>query len=143
MAKFLNKLFVTEINDVVFRVVYHPFRFQSDLFPEVIEAPVGFFTDFASMFRWVPMLYAWLGNIAHEPAVIHDWLYYSAITSRIMSDKVLLEAMKVCGLSSWRYYPIYWGVRMGGWSAWKDHRQKGHSQVEFYDSHLNVSSPSR
>lgn len=126
MAKFLDALTVTEINDVVFQVSVAPFRYQSDLLPAVIEVPVGFYTDFESMVRWLPTLYAILGDVAHEPAVVHDWLYYSGITTREIADKVLLEAMEVYGLPAWRRYPIYWGVRAGGWKAWNDHRRDGH-----------------
>lgn len=136
MAKFLNNLIVTEVNDVVFRVAVHPFRYQSDVAQQIITAPIGFYTDFESMIRWIPTLYALLGDVAHEPAVIHDWLYYSALTTREMADNVFLEAMEVFGLSSWKRHMIYWGVRAGGWKAWNDHRNNGHPLVGKFSASL-------
>lgn len=136
MAQFLNHLTVSPVDDVIFRVSNHPFRYQSDLVNDAIEVPVGFYTDFESMVRWVPTLYALLGDVAHEPAVIHDWLYYSAITSREIADKVLFEAMGVKGLPAWRRYPIFWGVRMGGWAAWNGHRKAGHTKDSLGDRYV-------
>ncbi len=125
MSKFLDALCVTEIDDRVFAVADHDFRYQSDLAGRMFTVPVGFYTDFASVPRFMPLAYACLGDTAHEPAVVHDWLYYSAITSRKMADDILLEAMKTWGMPAWRSYPIYWGVRTGGWSAWNKHRELG------------------
>jgi hypothetical protein len=47
------------------------------------------------------------------------------LVPRSVADHVLLEAMGVIGLPAWRRLPIYWGVRVGGWYAWNDHRKKG------------------
>jgi hypothetical protein len=125
MAKFLSRLTVTEIDDKVF-AVHEPFSYSSDLLAAQINVPVGFYTDFASVPR-LGIIYAILGDCAHEPAVIHDWLYYTGITDRETSDDILLEAMEVKGISRWKRYPIWWGVRLGGWVAWHDHRKQGHS----------------
>ncbi len=125
MAGFLSPLTVTEISDSIFEVVDHAFQYKSNLLPDVIVVPVGFHTDFASVPRFLPLVYAALGDTAHEPAVIHDWLYYSAITDRATADRILLEAMKLMGMSAFRRWPIYWGVRIGGWHAWEVHRILG------------------
>lgn len=124
MAAFLNKLRITLIDDATFQVIDLPFRYLSDIFGGVIEVPVGFTTDFASVPR-IGMIYAFLGDTAHEPAVIHDWLYYSALVTRDMADDILLEAMKAIHMPAWRRYPIWWGVRAGGWVAWNRHRRAG------------------
>lgn len=122
MSKFLDTLCITEVNDSIFQVCDHPFRYQSDVASQTFTAPVGFYTDFASVPR-IGIIYAMLGDTAHEPAVIHDWLYYSGLVPRDMADQVLLEAMCVIGLPAWRRWPIYWGVRLGGWYAWNQHRK--------------------
>jgi Protein of unknown function (DUF1353) len=129
MSKFIDSLCLTEISDSVFEVAYHTFRYQSDLGGRTFTVPIGFYTDFASVPRFMPFVYACLGDTAHEPAVIHDWLYYSALTDRPTADAIFLEAMKAWGMSPWRYNPIYWGVRMGGWSAWNQHRKDGHPEA--------------
>lgn len=122
MAKFIDPLVVQEISDSVFKIVDHDFRYQSDLVKEIITAYVGFYTDFASVPR-LGIMYALLGDRAHEPAVIHDALYYYGVTTRKMADDIFLEAMGVKGLPWWQKYPIYSGVRVGGWAAWNAHRK--------------------
>lgn len=128
MAKFLDPLCVSEISDSIFAVIDHPFRYSSDVAGRLFTVPVNFYTDFASVPRFMPLAYACLGDTAHEPAVVHDWLYYAAVTTRELADEVLLEAMKTRGMSAWRYWPIYWGVRAGGWAAWNLHRKVGDPQ---------------
>lgn len=139
MSKFLDPLVVEEISDSVFAVADHPFRYQSDL-AGLITVPVGFYTDFASVPRFMPIVYACLGDTAHEPAVIHDWLYFSAITIRAIADAVLLEAMKAWGMPAWRYYPIWWGVRAGGWKAWNDHRKQGDPKEGKFGASPNIAA---
>ncbi len=124
MSAFLDPLCITEISDSVFQICDHVFRYQSDIAGQMFTAPIGFFTDFASVPR-IGVVYAMLGDTAHEPAVIHDWLYYSAIVTRDVADKVFLEAMGVIDLPIWRRWPIYCGVRIGGWYAWNLHRKAG------------------
>lgn len=132
MAQFLDSLVVEEISDKIWRIIDHDFRYQSDLGnatktnpPWVIRVPIGFETDFASIPR-VPLIYDTLGDTAHKGATIHDFLYFSAICTRKMADDVLLEAMGVLGMPWWRRWPIYLGVRIGGWLAWNAHRKVGH-----------------
>lgn len=124
MSKFLDALNVTEISDSIFAIADHPFRYQSDLAKRMFTVPVGFFTDFASVPR-LGIIYALLGDRAHEPAVVHDWLYYAAVTTRAMADDVLMEAMATMNLPWYQRYPIWWGVRIGGWAAWDAHRKVG------------------
>lgn len=134
MAKFLDSLSVTEISDKVWAIADHPFRYQSDI-AGLITVPVGFWTDFASVPRWLPLIYALIGDEAHEAACTHDWLYYSAFTTREIADKVLREAILVCGMPPWKADMFYAGVRVGGWKSWNDHRAKGHPQSgKFSDS---------
>ncbi len=129
MSKFLDPLVTTEISDKVFAISGIPFRYQSDEFGGIITVPVGFYTDFASVPRCFPLIYALLGDTAHEPAVVHDWLYYSALTTREMADNILYEAMTVAGIANWRRDMIYEGVRAGGWYAWDQHRSAGHPEA--------------
>ncbi len=134
MAKFLDALCITEISDSIFQICDHPFRYQSDVAGRTLTVPVGFYTDFASVPR-IGIIYAMLGDTAHEPAVVHDWLYYLGLVPRELADQVLLEAMGVINVPAWRRWPIYWGVRIGGWYAWNDHRKKGDPQQgKFKDS---------
>ncbi len=139
MSQFLDSLCVMEISDSIFQVCDHAFRYQSDIAGMLLTVPIGFFTDFASVPR-IGIIYAMLGDTAHEPAVIHDWLYYSALVPREIADKVLLEAMGVIGLPSWRRWPIYWGVRLGGWYAWNDHRSKGNPETGKFKASPDIAN---
>ncbi len=134
MSQFLDALNTTEISDSIFEISEHPFRYKSDLAARLFTVPVGFYTDFASVPR-LGIVYAMLGDRAHQPAVVHDWLYYAAITTREEADDVLMEAMTVIALPWFQKYPIWWGVRIGGWAAWNAHRKSGHPEFgKFADS---------
>jgi hypothetical protein len=84
----------------------------------LIVVPAGFITDLESCPR-IPLVFDLLGDIIVGPAVVHDYLYSAkskGIVTRATADAVLLEAMKLMGVSYWRRYAIYWGVRAGGGS---------------------------
>ena len=121
MARFLDPLIVEEISDSIFQLKAD-FRYQSDLVEEIILSPCGFFTDYASVPRWTPIIYSMLGDTAHAPAVTHDTLYYFGKTTREMADNIFLEAMGVIGISYFKRHLMWLGVRSGGWVAWNAHR---------------------
>ena len=83
----------------------------------VLRVPRGFITDLASVPR-LPWAYWAVGGLGHEAAVVHDWLYTTHQTSRATADKVLREAAQVAGMSAWRAWVMYLGVRAGGMLAW-------------------------
>jgi hypothetical protein len=135
VSAFLDTLSTTEISDSIFAIADHPFRYKSDYAKRMFTVPVGFTTDFASVPRIVPAIYALLGDTAHEPATVHDWLYYAAVTTREAADNVLREAIMVFGIPAWRATLFFWGVRLGGWAAWNGHRKVGDPQKgKFADS---------
>ena len=85
----------------------------------------GFETDFASIpriFRW---LISKLGRY-NKAAVIHDAIYQDAVTTtndyvftRAEADLCFLDGMEDFGVVKWKRNLMYWGVRIGGWLAWK------------------------
>lgn len=107
-------------------IVDAPLRYASALLGRIIEVPAKFPTDAESCPRWLPVVNSLFGNIADMPAVIHDRLYFTAEVSRKKADQVLVEAMRVCGIPSWRRQGVYWGLRLVGWTAWNEHRKAGH-----------------
>ena len=100
--------------------------YQSALLGRVVTVPKGFQTDAESCPRWLPIINSLFGNIADQPAVVHDWFYFNAEVTRKKADQVLLEAMKVVKIPAWRRQGVYWGLRLGGWTAWNEHRRLGH-----------------
>ena len=94
-----------------------------------IPIPVGFVTDFASIPRIFRIIIPKLGRW-NKAAVVHDWIYQnhtipmtsyniSFVFKRKQADIVFLDAMTDLGVSKWKRYVMYWGVRLGGWLAWR------------------------
>lgn len=108
-----------------------------------IEIPLGFETDFASIpwfARW--LIKSWGRHT--NPAVIHDYLYRGGkfadmhqvapgqvpvgrrlrwvllpYPTRKQADRIMLEGMDVMQVRWWRKWAIYYGLRLGGWWAWR------------------------
>lgn len=128
MSKFLTPLCWHQTG-VQQYVLDEPLVYQSDLLGLTITVPKDFQTDAESCPRWLPIINSLFGNIADEPAVVHDWLYYTAEVPRQMADKVLMEAMLIIPIPRWRCHGVYCGLRMGGWTAWNEHRKQGHPKA--------------
>ena len=118
MSEFITKLDVELVDDLSnegrgsWRLA-SPLAYSSDVSGLTITVPVGFITDFASVPR-APIAFWLTGDTAHEPAVIHDYLYATGLLPRALADSVLLEAMAVEGVPSWRRYAMYYAVRAFG-----------------------------
>lgn len=95
----------------------------------MIEVPAGFKTDLASIPRGLWNVLPQTGKY-DAAAVIHDFLYQKApawghggpTTTRAGADRVLYEAMGVCGVPAWQRWVIYAGVRVGGGRIWDSYR---------------------
>lgn len=125
MSRFTETLVVTPLPDgknwiLLFEFGYEVGHLGSG---DIIDVPIGFHTDFTSVPRifWV-FLPRWgkYGNAA----VIHDCLYWYQRRSRQESDDIFLEGMEVLEVGFLTRYSIYWGVRLGGWWAWRRNRIK-------------------
>lgn len=90
--------------------------YSSDLIGQV-DVPQGFVTDLASVPR-LPVAYFLAGGLAHAAAVVHDWLYTTHQVERATADAVFREACQACGVSAWRAWVMWLGVRAGGASSW-------------------------
>lgn len=125
MAHFLSPLDARAEGDDHWRLLA-PLRYQSDV-PGVglVEVPVNFLTDLASVPR-LPFVFWLVGDRAHQPAVVHDWLYVSGLTSRADADAVFYEAIRVVGETRWTArWTAWWmwlGVRCGGGGPYRHYR---------------------
>ena len=124
-SKFLTELETRQMSDKEV-VLLSPLRYQSAILDGIVEVPAGFKTDFASVPR-VPIAYWFYGNRAHRESVIHDYIYSCGNVNRSMADKVFMEAMKVRNKNWFVRWPMFIGVRCGGWAAWKSHRNRDSS----------------
>ncbi|WP_018875283.1 DUF1353 domain-containing protein [Thioalkalivibrio sp. ALJ8] len=91
----------------------------------------GFEFDWDSVPR-IPGLHASLKGRAEKAACYHDWLYryqermyarHVQPVTRRQADLAFLDAMVAEGVARRHRWPIYLGVRMGGWISWRKHRR--------------------
>ncbi|MGD2011395.1 MAG: DUF1353 domain-containing protein, partial [Desulfobacterales bacterium] len=57
-------------------------------------------------------------------AVIHDYLYWDQRYSRLRSDDIFLEAMKVLEVDQLTAWLLYQSVSWFGWLSWKSNRER-------------------
>jgi hypothetical protein len=93
--------------------VLTPFVYQSDVARKTIIVPDGFVTDLASIPR-LPFVYRELEGIADMAGVPHDFAYSTGFLDRDTADLMLREACFLIGISAWKVWAIYAGVRVGG-----------------------------
>lgn len=112
---FLTKLRV-EKQDNGRWLLLAPLDYKSALVYYIVHVPVGFDTDFASVPR-LPLLFWLLGDRGHAAAVVHDYLYRTALVSRSLADAIFREALK--SETGWLARWTMWaGVRVGGWTSY-------------------------
>ena len=124
MSKFLSALDGRSVDDKLW-LLLSPLHYESDILGP-IKVPLGFMTDFASVPR-VPIAYMLFGDRAHHESVIHDYLYRTDSVPQAtysQANDVFLEAMKVRGKDYFVRYAMYWGVVLGGWTAYHKKRVK-------------------
>lgn len=86
-----------------------------------LDIPEDFVTDFNSIPRGLwnilpPTEYG-------EAGVIHDWVYqFPAGRSRSQCDDLHGRVLKLLGAPRWKRRAIRFGLRIGGWHAWRRHR---------------------
>lgn len=125
MSRFTESLVVTPQPDGRTWIILCDFGYAvgSEESDDVIDVPIGTFTDFASVPRLLWVILPRWGKYGNA-AVIHDWLYWEQARSRKVADHIFLEAMEVLEVSGWQKYPIFWAVRLFGWFAWKNSQAK-------------------
>lgn len=109
---FRTPLVVEVVDDGEYRLT-EPFQYETAM-GTLIEVPVGFVTDFASVPR-LPVVYSMYGGRASKAAVIHDYLTRQAgkdCKGREYADNVFLEAMYVSGIPHAVALPFYQAVRL-------------------------------
>ena len=90
-----------------------------------IRVKAGFETDFASIPVFVRLFLPKLGRY-NKAAVIHDAIYQNIVYTYVNykftrkdADIIFHDGMRDLGVAKWRINIMYWGVRIGGWMAWK------------------------
>lgn len=84
----------------------------------IVEVPVGYQTDFASVPRILWPLFPPTG-VYSRAAIVHDFLYSEGSgCSRFLADAIFRDLMAELGTPLWRRVAMYYAVRLFGWVAW-------------------------
>ncbi|MFM8551566.1 MAG: DUF1353 domain-containing protein [Nitrospiraceae bacterium] len=123
MSRFTDALIVSPMADGKTWVLVRHFGYEvgAEGSGDVIEVPIGFQTDFASVPRlfWI-FLPKWgtYGNAS----VIHDWLYWDQTRPKAEADTIFLEAMGVLNVNPITKWLMYQAVHLLGFIAWYRNR---------------------
>jgi hypothetical protein len=121
MAEFLTDLICREVSPEDWELT-NPLVYQRDD-GTVIWVGAGFITDFASVPKWLPVVYALLKNKGRKAAALHDKFYRQGGMSKEDADSLFLEALHACkGLTDAERHIMYYGVKMFGGFAYKGER---------------------
>lgn len=122
MSQFTTPLNAVPISDDQW-ILLTGFEYHVGSYPskEIILVPEGFVTDFASIPKIFQPIIKPDGPHA-KAAVIHDYCYYTACYSKIRSDQIFLEAMRVLNIEEWKRNVMFTAVLLFGWCAWYKHR---------------------
>jgi hypothetical protein len=96
---------------------------------EDVTAPVGFWTDGASVPRILWRIYPPFGEY-FRAAVVHDFMYYRGSFVRSKCDAIFKEAILACGCNNVTAFNLHLGVRLGGWYAYGQYRKKENSKCK-------------
>ncbi len=131
MSRFTELLVVTPLPDGKNWVIRKDFGYavgkkESE---EIIDVPIGFVTDFASVPRLLWWLFPKWGKYGHA-AIIHDYLYWDQKYSKKRADEIFLEAMQALKTGKIKSYILYWSVSWFGYFAWKSNQKR---RIKGYD----------
>ena len=125
MSRFTEPLVVTPLSDGKTWIILNDFGYEIGEVGsgEIINVPIGTYTDFASIPRPLWAVFPRWGKYGNA-AVIHDWMYWSQSRSRKEADDIFLEGMEVLEVPNWKRNTIYYAVRLFGWLAWRANQRK-------------------
>ena len=127
---FSGPLVIKEVGYELWEVV-EPFRFTSET-GIVVDVPVGFETDLASIPRILQSMLGKIGTYS-QAGVVHDLLYYNdrhrldTSVTRKQADQILREG---CSLKAKEYDVtdqsdiIYNGCRIGALASWETPQER-------------------
>ena len=125
MSRFTESLVVTPLPDGKTWIILNEFGYEigEEGSGDVINVPIGTYTDFASIPRSLWAVFPRWGKYGNA-AVIHDWMYWNQSRSRKEADDIFLEGMEVLGVPNWKRKTIYRAVRVFGGFAWRSNQRK-------------------
>jgi hypothetical protein len=117
IARFHTKLIMTPVAGRRMWILEAPLVYESVVLDTIVAVPAGFICDLNS----IPRIFWWLSPPTDFPeaGVVHDFGYRYKLWPRETVDAVYREALDVTGAGAVRRFLRYWGVRIGGSSAYK------------------------
>lgn len=82
----------------------------------VVSVPTGFKTDLATIPWWARWLFNPEDPAYAKAAILHDFLLSDTDNSRLEAAAVFHDALKACGVASWR--AVLMTVAVWAWTAW-------------------------
>ena len=91
---------------------------------DIVRVPKGFICDLASIpsIFWSIIGGPW-GKYGYA-AIVHDYLYNTQTRTRLASDRIFLEAMKVLGVNLFKRLIMYKAVRTFSFLPWNRHARR-------------------
>ena len=116
VSKFKTKLAMTPVAGQRMWILEAPLVYESAVLDAEVEVPTGFICDLNS----IPRIFWWLSPPTDFPeaGVVHDFGYRYKLWPRATVDAVYREALEATGAGSVRRFLRFWGVRIGGSSAY-------------------------
>jgi len=82
------------------------------------QVPPEFYTDLASIPKWVPKWVAAKVGPHIEAAVLHDYIYVVCAFPKEVADALFLFVMEHDGVGRFQSWYMHKAVRLGGRGAW-------------------------
>lgn len=120
MSQFLSSFVVRQWKDGIHWSLYDSLIYWDDVKGKIV-VPTGFSTDGGS----IPKLFQNIFNpygIGFRAFVVHDYLYYSQIFTKLESDECLKRALAACGEN---IFTQFTAVLLGGQEEWDAHTKNG------------------
>lgn len=92
--------------------------------------PAGYVSDLDTIPK-IPLFYTVLKGRARWSALMHDYLYDTAFTTRLEADLLFLQDMQTEGVRKGMRYIIYYTIRCAGWYRWNRLRKEVYSDDNF------------
>lgn len=119
LTRIVSDLKVSPLPDGINWELIEDFYFQTNVTGRV-KVESGFIFDFASIPKIFRIFFSPATGLYRLPAMVHDYLYRTGICTRLEADDIFLELMGLAGVSYIKRYSIYWAVRVGGTSSYKE-----------------------
>jgi len=105
------------------RTTLSELHYYSRVHNALVAIPVGFETDLGSIPQVLQAIFPKDGK-AVLAYILHDYLYKTGKYTRSQTDDILEEAMKGLGVGWGTRFSVREGLRVGGWIAWDQQREK-------------------